>query len=159
MDIDQIVPQIYVGSCPVEPADIERLKSLGITAVLNLQTEEDFLFWGINWPRLEAAYQQAGIRVVRVPVRDFSPEDLRLKLPNCVESLETLLQEGHTVLVHCSAGANRSPSTVVAYLHWRKGMSLAEAVEYVRQRRPCDPYIESIRLATKDQNFQCSEDS
>jgi len=29
-------------------------------------------------------------------------------------------------------------------------MPLEEALEYVRQRRPCDPYADSIRLAAPD---------
>lgn len=152
MELNPLLPRVYVGSCPVEPADVDRLKELGITAVLNLQTEEDFLFWGIDWPALESAYQKAGVRLVRVPVQDFNAEDLREKLPACVDALEKLLQAEHTVLVHCSAGVNRSPSVVVAYLHWTQHMPLEEALEYVRQRRACDPYADSIRLATRDRS-------
>jgi len=158
MELDQILPRIFLGSCPVEPGDIDRLKELGITAVLNLQTEEDFLFWGIDWPLLESAYQQAGIQVVRIPVQDFSPEDLRQKLPACVLALEKLLQGGHTVFVHCSAGVNRSPSTAVAYLHWHQNMPLQAALEYVKERRCCDPYEQSIRLATQEQRPQPPRD-
>ncbi|HOM18403.1 MAG TPA: dual specificity protein phosphatase family protein [Thermoguttaceae bacterium] len=150
MELTLILPRVYVGSCPVEPADIDQLKELGITAVFSLQTEEDFLFWGIDWPALESAYRKMDIELVRIPVQDFSPEDLREKLPACVAALEKLLQAGHTVFVHCSAGVNRSPSVVVAYLHWTQHMPLEEALEYVRQRRPCDPYADSIRLAAPD---------
>ncbi|HPP52236.1 MAG TPA: dual specificity protein phosphatase family protein, partial [Thermoguttaceae bacterium] len=108
MELTLILPRVYVGSCPVEPADIDQLKELGITAVFSLQTEEDFLFWGIDWPALESAYRKMDIELVRIPVQDFSPEDLREKLPACVAALEKLLQAGHTVFVHCSAGVNRS---------------------------------------------------
>ncbi len=49
MDADQILPQLFVGACPCDPADIESLvRNFGITAVLNLQTDEDFASWGIN---------------------------------------------------------------------------------------------------------------
>jgi len=54
----------------------------------------------------------------------------------------------HGIYVHCSAGMNRSPSTVVAYLHWVGGMTLDEAVDVVMQRRFCDPYLDTIRQAT-----------
>lgn len=152
MGLDQILPQLFVGACPVEPADIEQLrKEFGITAVLNLQTEEDFLFWGISWEQLESAYRAADIQLVRVPVQDFNPEELRRKLPACVKALQELLQAGHRVLVHCTLGINRSPSVVVAYLHWIEGMPLENALTYVKQRRSCDPYEEAIRLATQDQ--------
>jgi protein-tyrosine phosphatase len=64
--------------------------------------------------------------------------------------LDGLLRAGHTVYVHCNAGMNRSPSTVVAYLHWVRGIGLDEAVEYVTSRHLSDPYVEAIRLATED---------
>jgi len=57
---------------------------------------------------------------------------------------------GDRFYVHCSGGVNRSPSTVVGYLHWVQGMELDEAVSYVRQRHSCNPYVESIRLAIED---------
>lgn len=151
MDLDQILPQLFVGSCPSDPADIDSLKTdFGITAVLNLQTEDDFAYWGINWQGMEAAYRRLGIEIRRVPVEDFNREDLRQRLPACVQALDDLLRAGHTVYVHCSGGVNRSPSTVVAYLHWVQGMGFDEAVNYVMERRVCDPYVETIWLATQD---------
>ena len=151
MDVDRILPQLFVGSCPSDPADVDSLATkFGVTAVLNLQTEEDLADWGIDRHEMEAAYRRSGIELRRVPVRDFDPEDLRRKLPACVQALDGLVRAGHAVYVHCNAGANRSPSTVVAYLHWVRGMGLDEAVAYVTQRRSCDPYVEAIRLATED---------
>ncbi len=99
---------------------------------------------------MERAYRKSGIELRRVPVQDFNPEELRQKLPASVQALDGLLRAGHTVYVHCSAGMNRSPSTVVACLHWVKGMPFNEAVEYVIKRHPSDPYVEAIRLATED---------
>jgi atypical dual specificity phosphatase len=151
MDFDQILPQLFVGSCPIDPADIDLLKShFGITAVLNLQTEEDFTYWGINWQEVEAAYHRSGIELRRVPVQDFNREDLRQRLPACVQALDELLRSGHTVYLHCTGGVNRSPSTAVAYLHWVQGMGFDEAANYVKERRACDPCVEAIRLATED---------
>ncbi len=151
MDFDQILPQLFVGCCPLDPADIDHLKThFGLTAVLNLQTEDDFAYWGINWQAMEAAYRRLGIEVRRVPVEDFNREDLRQMLPACVQALDELLRSGHTVYLHCSGGVNRSPSTAVAYLHWVQGMGFDAAVNYVQERRACDPYVQAIRLATED---------
>jgi hypothetical protein len=151
MDVDRILPKLLVGSCPRDGADIERLKTdFGATAVLSLQTDDDFAAWGIPWPEIEAACRAAAIALGRAAVPDFDPEALRRKLPECVAALDELLRAGHAVYVHCSAGMNRSPSVVIAYLHWVRGMGLEEAVDYVLSRHPCDPYIEAIRLATED---------
>ena len=149
MNLDQILPNIFLGSCPASSSDIERLKSeFGITAVINVQTDEDMAYWETKWADLEAGYQQGGIECRRVPVMDFNPDELRRRLPDCVQALDELLRSGHTVYVHCNVGMNRSPSTVVAYLHWNQGMTLDEALDFVMQRRSCDPYLDAIRQAT-----------
>ena len=151
MHVDQILPNLFVGACPSDPADIDSLKrDFGVRAVLNLQTDEDFAHWGIDWHEMEKAYRRRGIELRRVPVQDFNPEELRHKLPACVQALDGLVRAGRTVYVHCNAGVNRSPSTVVAYLHWIRGMPLNEAVAHVLNRHPSDPYVEAIRLATED---------
>ncbi|MGO8748799.1 MAG: dual specificity protein phosphatase family protein [Thermoguttaceae bacterium] len=151
MDFDKILPQLFVGSCPIQPGDIDLLRrELGITAVLNVQTDEDFAYWGIDWDRLARHYRNAGIEVRRVPVRDFDPDHLRERLPECVRVLDELLQSEHRVYVNCSGGINRSPTTVIAYLHWIQGKDLDEAADHVRSCRHCDPYVEAIRLASED---------
>jgi protein-tyrosine phosphatase len=151
MTLTEILPQLFVGCCPQNRLDIDLLKAgHGITAVLNLQTDEDFASWGIDWQEMEAAYENCGVQIRRVPVKDFDPEELRRKLPACVQALDELLRAGHKTYVHCSGGVNRSPSTVVAYLHWVEGMGLDEAVDFVMRRHACDPYVEAIRLADED---------
>ncbi len=151
MDYSKILSNLYCGSCPESTGDIDSLRSeLGITAVLCLQTDEDLVGWGIDWNRLAAYYRKSGIEVRRVPVRDFSPEDLRRQLPRCVDTVNELLHRGHTVLIHCNAGVNRSPSVVIAYLHWIEHWDLEQALAHVRACRDCDPYLESIQLATGD---------
>lgn len=152
MDFDKILPQLFVGSGPIQPGDIDRLKETGITAVLNVQTDDDFAYWGIDWDQLARHYRKTGIEVRRVPVRDFDHDHLREQLPECGRILDELRRSGHTVYVHCSAGVNRSPSTVIAYLHWYKGMDLEEAVEFVMRCRSCDPYVDAIRLASEDRS-------
>lgn len=145
MDLDQILPQIFVGSCPQSTQDIDRLgNDFGVTAVLSLQTEEDLASWNLDGGRLEAHYGKSRIALRRVPVRDFDQEDLRKNLPKCVEALAQLLNEGHTVYVHCNLGAGRSPSVVIAYLHWVRRWDLDQAAGYVHQCRPCSPNLEAI---------------
>jgi len=151
MDFSQILPQLFVGSCPRSPEDIDLLRwKASITAVVNLQTEGDFAYWDIDWPELEIHYGRAGMEVRRVPVVDFNPDSLRENLPLCVEAVDDLMKDGHTVYVHCNVGVNRSPSTIIAYLHWIEGRELDEAVDHVMGCRACDPYVDAIRLASED---------
>ena len=152
MNLDQVLAQLFVGSYPLRTADIDRLKQdFGITAVLNLHTDDDINDLNLAWPALEDHYRDSAIELCRVPVRDFDSEDLRRKLPDCVEALNQLLEDGHTVYVHCTAGMGRSPSVAVAYLHWVEKRDLEEALRHVKNRRSCAcPDMEAIRLAGED---------
>ncbi len=85
MDVSQILPNFFVGTFPKGSVDIDRLRQEGVTAVLNVQTDEDMAHWGVNWRRLEPYCREAGIEVRRVPVRDFDPDDLRRQLPKCIK--------------------------------------------------------------------------
>ena len=151
MDLNQILPKVFVGSYPESAGNIDELKqNPGITAVLNLQTDEDHEYLNLDWDIIQAHYHRSGLEVHRVPVRDFDSQDLRKNLPACVRTLNELLEAGHTVYVHCTMGVGRSPSVVVAYLHWVQQWDLAEAVDHVGGRRPCSPNVEAIRLAGDD---------
>ena len=57
---------------------------------------------------------------------------------------------GTPFFVHCSAGVNRSPSTVIAYLHWVLDWEFDRAFDHVIGCRSCDPYVEAIKLASGD---------
>ena len=151
MDQSQILSNLFVGSCPKSPEDIDQLRrEAGISAVVNVQTEGDLDYWEINWTQLETHYRNAGVEVRRVPVQDFSPHALQKHLPECVEAVDGLLKDGHVVYVHCNVGVNRSPSICIAYLHWIEGRVLDDAVDHVTRCRACGPYIEAIKLASRD---------
>jgi len=150
MNTSEILPNLFVGSYPQSPEDIDRLCRAGITAVLNAQTDGDMAYCGVNWARLESFYRKNGIEVRRVPVTDFDKDDLRRQLPKCVEVLDDLLCQGRTAYVHCNMGINRSPSIVIAYLHWILGWDLEKAANHVMERRSCDPYLDAIKLAGED---------
>ena len=60
------------------------------------------------------------------------------------------MRQGHIVYVHCNMGVNRSPSIVIAYLHWVVGWDLEKATDHVMKCRSCDPYLDAIELASKD---------
>jgi protein-tyrosine phosphatase len=150
MEIGQILETLFVGSCPENAADIKMLsRQLGITAVLNLQTDHDIQLKNLDWPALQNTYRRLGIDLHRFPVRDFDFEELTEKLPECARALRDLLHDGKTVYVHCSMGLNRSPTVIIAYLHWYRMWSLEHAVEEVRQCKHCEPAPEAIRRAAK----------
>ena len=70
-----------------------------------------------------------------IPMDDSPSQDLLSNLPEALDFIQTQLEQGHTVLVHCAAGISRSASVVIAYL-MSHGMSLEQAYGYVKSRRP-----------------------
>ena len=150
MDYAQILPHLFVGSYPGAIEDVAELRrECGITAILNLQTDEDICSRNIPWQALEAHYRACGIFLCRVPVRD-EVTALREKLPECVRVLDGLLRAGYTVYLHCTAGAGRSPTVGVAYLHRCWDWNLDTALAYVKQRRSSAPSLEAIQQALWD---------
>jgi atypical dual specificity phosphatase len=148
MNLSRVLPKLFVGSCPASTDDINHLKAeYGITAILNLQTDDDLDYWDLNWRPLQARCDELGIELRRIPIRDFDGLDLRRKLPQCVDSLEELLHSGHTVYTHCNVGTGRSPNVAIAYLCWKKGWKVDDAIEHVTKCRTCLPNIDAIVLA------------
>ena len=139
--------KLVIGSCPITAGDVGQLKAEGITAVLNLQTDEDLKPREIDWPAMTDAYRHAGIEIRRFPIADFSPQDMRRKLRAAVAVLDGLIRAGHVVYVHCNAGINRSPTVAVAYLHWVEKWDLMAAYAHLISCRPCDPYVQEIKMA------------
>jgi len=148
MHYAQLLPRLFVGSHPRLLEDIERLQQqAGVTAIMNLQTDEDLRSLQLAWEPLRAGCLTSGLALLRLPVRDGDSLALAAKLRECVRALDRLLWSGHTVYLHCTAGVNRSPTVAIAYLHWCWGWDLEVAVVYVRHRRECSPNLEAIRLA------------
>src|SRR5438445_12626641 len=87
----QILPRLYIGSHPRTIDDIERLRrEAGITAVLNIHTDDDMRAVNVDFPPLEAHYKTFPIVLRRAPVIEEQIE-LRAKLWQCIQALSELL--------------------------------------------------------------------
>ena len=151
IDFNEVLPELYVGSCPEGIPDIEELRQGSrITALLSLQSDEDLRERGLHWPILKEAYRGFEIEGHRVPMRDFDYDDQRRVLPDAVRTLAKLLAYGHTVYLHCNVGVGRSPLVAMAYLYWCRGLVLHEAIRYVEARRPCSPYDDLLEVSRND---------
>ena len=147
INFDPIEKNLFIGSAPQNEIDVTRLKNLKVTAILSLQSDEDFKHHRIDWKKLSKVYDTEGVLVERFPIQDFSEQDLGEKVSEPINALNRLLAVGHTVYVHCNAGICRAPATVVGYFCAHKGMPLDEALSYVRSRRPqANPYVKAVEL-------------
>jgi protein-tyrosine phosphatase len=149
----QVLPRLFIGSHPRTTDDIERLRrEAGITAVLNIHTDDDMRAVNLDFPPLEAHYETCPILLRRVPMVEEQIE-LRAKLYSAIQALSELLAEGHTVYLHCTAGIGRAPTVAIGYLHTCLGWNWDAAVAHVKQARECAPHVEALRLALGDQGI------
>ncbi len=144
IDFARVNSTLFVGTCPSNEVDIKQIRLMGVTGVLNLQTDEDFLKWQVEFPEIEQASYDLDLVIQRVPIIDFDDEDLRTHLPSAVNLLHRMIAVGHTIYLHCTAGRDRSPTVAVAYLAKHKDMPVEEAVAYLKSLRECQPKIELI---------------
>ncbi|XP_024046380.1 LOW QUALITY PROTEIN: phosphoglucan phosphatase LSF1, chloroplastic [Citrus clementina] len=150
MRYSKITEQIYVGSCIQKEADVETLSKAGITAVLNFQSGTEAENWGIDYKSINESCQKFNILMINYPIRDSDSFDMRKKLPFCVGLLLRLLKKNHRVFVTCTTGLNRSPASVIAYLHWMTDTSLHAAYNFVTGLHLCRPDRPAVAWATRD---------
>jgi len=151
LDCSEILEsRLWIGSY-VRPEDIAFLRQLGITAVLSLQTDRDLEYYGICLETLENAYEMFNIRLHRIPIRDFDRSEVAEHLAAGVRELaKTLSQPQAKVYVHCTAGINRAPTLVAAYLMREQRLTAREAYDFVCMKRHCSPYHDVLVIFEKD---------
>ncbi len=134
---NEIRSDLVVGSCPMEPADLDRIRAgTGATAVLSVQSDACLRHFAIDYAAHVRHGGLTGLTMRRVPMRDFDVEDQRRRLPDAVRALAGLLSERHRVYAHCTAGLGRSPLAAAAYLAWVERMPEPDAIALVKSRRP-----------------------
>jgi protein-tyrosine phosphatase len=143
-ELSEIVPRLWVGEYP-RPEDLSQLAvERGVSAIVSLQDDVDLESNGLSLEELEEGCRTRGIEFRRVPVTDGDPRSLARAIGPATDAIQELYASGRTVLLHCNAGFNRSPTIAIAWLVRHGGMSLAEATEHVRRRRVCLPYLEIL---------------
>ena len=122
---DEIIPRLWLGNAKAA-LDESFLKEKGIEAVFNCSKDIPF------HPTVKRRY--------RVPVDDNLQADeirnLELWSYEIVYKLNQEYKEGHSILVHCAAGMQRSPAVIAFFLIAIAGMSHEQAIAYIKSKRP-----------------------
>eukprot|EP01006_Ploeotia_vitrea_P008438 TRINITY_DN20121_c0_g1_i1.p1 TRINITY_DN20121_c0_g1~~TRINITY_DN20121_c0_g1_i1.p1 ORF type:complete len:199 (+),score=20.43 TRINITY_DN20121_c0_g1_i1:20-616(+) len=138
---DQILPWLYVGG---DSYTWDALNEQGIKHIVNVR--------GGAYPdSTEFPAQNYHI----VPLSDYGLSTLADELPKVFKILDAVKRNNQNqsspdkVLVHCSMGMNRAPTTVIGYLVAQEGWTLLEAFEHVKKHRtqtyPQPNYIKQLR--------------
>jgi len=120
-----IVPRLWLGNRAAS-VDSEFLSRHNITVVFNCTKDLPFA-------------TQIPTKI-RVPVDDnLAPAELANLgrwAPEIIYKLVRAYNLGHTILVHCFAGMQRSAAVVTMFLIAMKQVSSSEAILFIRVRRP-----------------------
>ncbi len=142
--VTEILPELLIGEHP-GPEDAAWLRQVhGLTAVLNLQDDDDLKIKGLDLTHLAASYLREGITTVRMPVPDASTDHLARALESAVARIYGLIEASERVYLHCNAAIHRAPTVAIAFIHMHRTMPLDEAATYVRKRRICAPYTVTL---------------
>jgi protein-tyrosine phosphatase len=139
--VTELFSDLFIGEY-LREEDVAWLKeSFGVTAIHNLQDQEDFAVHGLDAKALLAACRDNGVHLVRTPIPDGSADHVAIHLESAMAELKSLIERGERVYLHCNAGLNRAPTIAIAHMRAYRGMSLNEAVAHVKQRRACGPFM------------------
>ncbi|KAJ7969511.1 Dual specificity phosphatase [Quillaja saponaria] len=125
---DEVDEYLLLGAVPF-PKDVPRLKQLGVGGVITLNEPYETLV-------PSSLYHAHGIDHLVIPTRDYLFAPSFADINRAVEFIHKNATCGKTTYVHCKAGRGRSTTIVLCYLVKYKQMTPAEALEYVRSRRP-----------------------
>eukprot|EP00262_Sarcandra_glabra_P015940 TRINITY_DN5032_c0_g3_i1.p1 TRINITY_DN5032_c0_g3~~TRINITY_DN5032_c0_g3_i1.p1 ORF type:complete len:375 (+),score=53.49 TRINITY_DN5032_c0_g3_i1:210-1334(+) len=152
MNYNFIRPDLIVGSCLQSPADVDKLRNIGVKTIFCLQQDSDLQYFGLDIGAIqEYANQCDDIHHYRAEIRDFDAFDLRMRLPAVVSKLyKAINRNGGVTYIHCTAGLGRAPATALAYMFWVQGYNLSEGHRLLQSKRSCFPKLEAIKSATAD---------
>lgn len=123
--IQQVKGSLFLA-CRLFPSDLDALKQLGITAVLDVTAE---------FPGLQLSSQEYQLNYFNIPVLDHaSPTEQQLL--QGVHWIEEQIGKGGKVVVHCALGRGRSVMVTAAYLLTKEDtLSVMDAMNQIQSAR------------------------
>ena len=123
-DMDQITENIYLGNYEAS-LNAEYLSQLGIIKILSVMD--------VGYPDYNKYHNGPCFIQKIVKVVDYPTQNIIKYFGECI----SFMLGYDKVLVHCSAGASRSATIVIAYIMWSKRMPYEKALYFVSDRRFC----------------------
>lgn len=121
--VSQVTDFLFLSG--VRPLTLSNVRNFGITTIVNCT---------IDLPDLPIGADD--IEFVRVRVDDSPFFDMSVYFDPVADRIQEVYLRGGKVLIHCMAGASRSPTLCLAYLMKYHRMRLRDAFRYLKQRRP-----------------------
>ncbi len=142
-------------------ASLAQLKAAGATTLITLMTVEELSKLGVT--DIAAQAEQAGLRWLQLPIADEAVPDAAFERDwqHCNASLNTSLEAGEGIAIHCKGGAGRT-GLIAARLLLDQGQELAEIIPAIQALRPRAFHFQAQRdyihtIAHKNQGISNEE--
>ena len=128
----KIKPYIFLGSFEAAQSP-QFLEQHNIKYILNCSTNLPFL-------------EDNQVKKARLHVNDdlsiFSTRSFQNQIPEAVLFIDEAVRNRQAILIHCRCGMQRSASVLAAYLIWREGLDVDQAITTISKRRKivCQPF-------------------
>jgi atypical dual specificity phosphatase len=138
---DEIIPRLWLGNVRASQ-DEDFIQRENIDVIFNCTKDLPFLYEERRYSSTtkDLPFMFNIPKQYRVPVDDNLQEEeirnIELWSPEIAHKLLTMYNKGHTILVHCYAGMQRSAACVAILLIALKHMKAEDAMNYIRSRRP-----------------------
>lgn len=124
----QLAPRLWAGRNPLSEQDLRNLLERGVTHVLDLREEAEWVGpWRVGIEAVALA-GEVGLERMHLPIQDCSPPSAAA-FTQAAAWLDARFDEpGSVVFAHCRAGMQRTPTILAAWLARREGIAFDAAV-------------------------------
>ena len=134
-----LINELAIGTPPQNSKDLNFIEKKGIKSVLTLCSEQDYIIQ--NKDDLTIKF----IRYV-LPDHRSNKQISDTEILDCIKILIKYIQEA-PVYVHCKAGMERSPLICIAWLMYKKKLTLTQSLDYMMQIHPStNPLPEHLKI-------------
>jgi len=121
----EVTANVFLGNA-MDATDHDFLTKNNIRYILNLTCQCPNYFAGN--PLFH--YKQ-------IKIEDSCRENIKEIIADAIDFIDLAKADQSCVLIHCQGGVSRSPTVTIAYLMHLNKLSLKDAYQFVKEKRPC----------------------
>jgi protein-tyrosine phosphatase len=124
MDCNQVLPLLYLGS--YECLYKKTFNQISVDAIINTTP-------AIETPIIPIKFDNAHYRVPMTFT--MSKNEIKNAIKTIAKIIDNLINDNKRIYIHCYEGISRSATCVIYYMYAYKGMTMLDALSFVKSKR------------------------